>query len=188
MKFDEKSNEWGQAEGVWKTIFRAHMQKIQLALYFLNRLPVERPYTVTTSNWTALPVRSGRIWTPSPTRVSFPAESYSFKPEWTIPNPEWSQSRSGLLNRSCLQGQSKNRQSQFCHTGTSQVIHLPVQGIPPTSQGLPTPQAILLRPDTIGQLMFSGKQQIVLAKKQNVLISILSYCVHRVPQLRGKVA
>ena len=51
MKVNEKSNEWGQAEGVWKTIFRAHMQKIQLALYFLNRLPVERPYTVTTSNW-----------------------------------------------------------------------------------------------------------------------------------------
>ena len=51
MKVNEKSNEWGQAEGVWKTIFRAHMQKIQLALYFLNRLPVERPYTITTSNW-----------------------------------------------------------------------------------------------------------------------------------------
>ena len=50
MKFDEKSNEWGQAEGVWKTIIRAHVQKIQLALYFLNRLPVERPYTITTSN------------------------------------------------------------------------------------------------------------------------------------------
>ena len=60
-----------------------------------------------------------------------------------------------------------------------------MQGTPPTSQGLPTPQAFLLRPDTIGQLMFSGKQQFVLTKKQNVLIYILSYRVHRVPQLRG---
>ena len=48
-----------------------------------------------------------------------------------------------------------------------------MQGTPPTPQGLPTPQAILLRSDAIGQLMFSGKQQIVLAKKQNVYLELL---------------
>ena len=165
-------HEQGQTPDTWRPLIHARLRKIQSALASFGRLAVQTTlahcpslnYQMTqeSSNWILAnpsPVlfdlsSSGTLvcehWACRVLGMGcgrmlrrFDYHTYSQylpiqNPSIQLRSPEPAVSKSGVKTSS----PSSVTQAQV------KVIHLPVKGTPPTSQGLPPPQAILLRPDT----------------------------------------